>query len=50
MKIVVVTVKIVTAVPEDIPPTANELLVVTFGAVLRVAIEHELKGILSGAR
>lgn len=34
--------------PEDIPPTSEELLVVTYGIVSLKMLEHKLKGSLGG--
>ena len=34
--------------PEDIPPTADELLVITYDAVARKVLDRKLKGILGG--
>ena len=34
--------------PEDIPPTAEELLVVTYGAVSREMLDRKLKEMLGG--
>ena len=34
--------------PEDIPPTAEELLVITYGAVARKMLDNKLRGMLGG--
>ena len=34
--------------PEDIPPTADELLVITYGAVSRKMVDRKLKEMLGG--
>ena len=34
--------------PEDIPPTADELLVITYGAVSRKMLDRKLKEMLGG--
>jgi hypothetical protein len=34
--------------PEDIPPTADELLVVTYRAIARNMLDMKIKGMLSG--
>ena len=34
--------------PEDIPPTPEELLVITYGAVARKLLDRKLKGMLGG--
>ena len=34
--------------PEDIPPTADELLVITYGAVARKMVDRKLRGMLGG--
>ena len=34
--------------PEDIPPTPDELLVISYGAVARKMLDHKLKEMLGG--
>lgn len=34
--------------PEDIPPTPEELMVVTYGVVARKVLDRKLKGMLGG--